>query len=50
MGEALPQQPCVYGTREALAPWNPPVANWQVYGKLLTNPRSLPRWQDRLRL
>jgi len=48
--DELAEEPCVYGTRDALAHWNPVVANWQVYGKLWRKTRAAKRWRDKLRL
>ncbi|OWQ85314.1 fatty acid hydroxylase [Roseateles aquatilis] len=48
--EELDHERCVYGTRDALASWNPWHANVQVYAKLLRKTRSTPRWRDKLRL
>ncbi len=48
--DELDEEPCVYGTRDALQNWNPLVANWHVYGHLLRKMRAAPRWQDKLRL
>jgi sterol desaturase/sphingolipid hydroxylase (fatty acid hydroxylase superfamily) len=48
--EELKREPCVYGTRDALASWDPWTANVQVYAKLLRKARRTPRWRDKLRL
>ncbi|MBO9686800.1 MAG: sterol desaturase family protein [Mitsuaria chitosanitabida] len=48
--EELEREPCVYGTRDALASWDPWTANVQVYAKLLRKARRTPRWRDKLRL
>ncbi len=48
--EELPQERCVYGTRDALASWSPWRANLQVYQRLWRKMRAVPRWRDKLRL
>lgn len=46
--DELDEEPCVYGTREPLASWNPWTANWHVYRKLLRKTRHLPGWRNKL--
>ena len=48
--DELDEEPCVYGTRDALQNWNPLAANWQVYARLLRKTLQTPRWRDKLRL
>ncbi|WP_077035192.1 sterol desaturase family protein [Pelomonas sp. KK5] len=48
--DELDEEPCVYGTRDALQNWDPLAANWQVYARLLAKMRAAPRWRDKLRL
>ncbi|WP_431312804.1 sterol desaturase family protein [Roseateles agri] len=48
--DELDEEPCVYGTRDALQNWNPLAANWQVYARLIAKMRATPRWRDKLRL
>ncbi len=47
--EELDEQPCVYGTRDALLSFNPIVANWQVYDRLMRKTWRA-RGLDRLRV
>lgn len=42
--------PCVYGTRQPLASWNPLWANLQVYAGLLRDSLGTRRWADKLRV
>lgn len=46
--DELDDDPCVYGTRDPLASWNPWTANWHVYGKLLRKTWHLPGWRNKL--
>jgi len=46
----LDEQPCVYGTRDALQSWNPVVANWQVYARLIRKMRVVPGIGNKLRV
>jgi sterol desaturase/sphingolipid hydroxylase (fatty acid hydroxylase superfamily) len=48
--DEIEQEPCVYGTRDALRSWNPLVANWHVYGELLRKTGRTRRWRDKLRV
>ena len=48
--EELDEQPCVYGTRDALQSWNPIVANWQVYARLLRKTWIVPGLPNKLRV
>ena len=47
--DELDEEPCVYGTRDALLSWNPIRANWQVYSRLVAKTRRA-RGLDRLRV
>ena len=48
--EELDEQPCVYGTRDALQSWNPVIANWQVYARLIRKTRIVPGLANKLRV
>src|SRR6218665_2411403 len=48
--DELDEEPCVYGTRDALQSWNPLAAHWQVYGHLLRKMLRTRRWRDKLRI
>lgn len=48
--DELDEEPCVYGTRDALQSWNPWVANWHVYGFLLKKTAATPGLINKLRV
>ncbi len=43
-------EPVVYGTRAALASWNPFIVSWRLYGEMIAASWRTTAWGDKLRV
>ncbi len=48
--EELPEEPCVYGVKRAVATWNPIKINWQHMWLLVQDAWRAEKWSDKLKL
>ncbi len=48
--EELPEEPCIYGVKRAVATWNPIKINWQHMWLLLKDAIRTKNWNDKLKL